>query len=82
MLPSFSQILTPDRHLSALIETNGSGSLSRGGSIELDIIRELCLLSRKIAGAATLGSLNLDTKNLSRELEDLVLYLAVLFADS
>lgn len=40
----------------------------------------LRLLSSKVAATSALGSINLNTQDLGRELEDLVLYLVVLFA--
>jgi hypothetical protein len=71
---------TENQPLSALIETNNSRNLSRRSTIKFDITRELRLLSRQITVAATLRSLYLETKYFGRELEDFVLYLAVLLS--
>jgi hypothetical protein len=70
----------PEPHLSSRSEVNSSGSLTRGRSIKLDVVCKLRLLSSKVTATSALGSINLNTQNLGRELEDLVLYLAVLFA--
>jgi hypothetical protein len=65
-------------HLSGCSEVNSSRSLSACRSVKLDVIRKLRLLSGKVTGASALGRLNLNTQNLGRELEDLVLYFAIL----
>ena len=70
----------PEPHLSSRSEVNSSRRLSRGRSVKLDVVCKLRLLSSKVAAASALGSINLNPQNLGRELEDLVLYLAVLFA--
>jgi len=52
--------------------------LSNSSSIKFDIICQFRLFGGKIAIIATLRSFNLYTQHLSRELQNLVLYLAVL----
>jgi hypothetical protein len=52
--------------------------LTGSGYIESDVLGKLGLLSSEIGSVTTLSSLNLDAENLSGELEDLVLDLAVL----
>lgn len=60
------------------IKSLSSRSLTGGLSIKRNVVRQLSLLSRNITASLSLSSVNLETENLSGELEDLVLYFAVL----
>jgi hypothetical protein len=52
--------------------------LSSSRSIKPNVGSKLSLFSSKIGIVSSLGGIDLDTENLSGELEDLVLYFAVL----
>lgn len=89
-LPSISSTLSPHSplprpsHLKTALLThpikrNSRARLSSRSGIKLNIIRQLHLLSRQITVISSLSGLDLDTEDLSCELQDLVLYLAVLF---
>jgi hypothetical protein len=90
LLPSISSTLSPHSplprpsHLKTgplnhPIKRNSRARLSSHSGIKLNIIGQLRLLSRQITVISSLSGLDLDTEDLSCELQDLVLYLAVLF---
>jgi hypothetical protein len=67
--------------LSSSIKWNGSHCLSRGRDVQSDVLVELCGLSCDISGGIlSLCSLDLQTKDLSSELQNLVGNLGVLFS--
>lgn len=67
-----------EEYLRSTSEVHSSRCLSSRGSIKLNVVGKLGLFSSEVRVISTLSSIDLDTKNLGGELEDLVLYLAVL----
>ena len=76
--PLNSAPLSSPVHLRSRSKGDSSGSLSSSRSVKLDVVGELGLLSREVRGRSSLRGGNLDAENLSSELEDLVLYFAIL----
>lgn len=81
LLDPFQELYTLSiKHLIASRERDSSARLSLGGNIQRNIGRQLRLLRRQLTRASgiPLCDLNLDAQNIGLELENLVLYLAVL----